>query len=170
MPFLPWTAWAYVVMANGVLLLILVRDSNIYCRAVLACAISFIINSCFWFLYPTIIERPSVPPASFANFAYHMTILMDTPANCLPSGHFTVPMIACWALVRDRPAIRWIAWPLFIACSITVLTTKQHYFVDVPAGIVVGLFSLYLARRITRSRRFHNWSDRLSSKRSRPTR
>jgi hypothetical protein len=146
-PFLPWTGWVYVIIGYTVLLLVLVRDPCTYSRALRACAISFTINSCFWFLYPTVMERPPLPDASFANFAYRMTVMVDTPANCFPSGHLTFPLIACWAFVQDRPSLKWVVWPLFGICSISVLTTKQHYFVDIPAGVAVSLFSLFLVYR-----------------------
>lgn len=152
-PFLPWTGWVYVIIGYTVFLLVLVRDPCTYCRALRACAIGFIINNCFWFLYPTVIERPPLPDASFANFAYRMIVLFDTPANCFPSGHLTFPLIACWALARDRPALKWVVWPLFSICSLSVLTTKQHYFVDIPAGVAISLFSLFLACRTTLSSR-----------------
>ncbi|HEV7683497.1 MAG TPA: phosphatase PAP2 family protein [Pyrinomonadaceae bacterium] len=152
MPFLPWTGWFYVLVGYTVFLLALVRDSRIYNQALRACAICFTINSCFWFFYPTVMQRPPMPDASFANFAYRLMATLDTPMNCFPSGHLAFPLIACWAFASDRPALRWIVWTFFSICSISVLTTKQHYFVDIPAGVAISMFSIFLAYRMTLNR------------------
>jgi hypothetical protein len=148
MPFWPETCWIYIGMVFSVFLLLLVRNPHTYFHAVWACGAGFIINLFFWFLLPTTIDRPTLPPASQANLAYRLVVLTDSATNCFPSGHITIPLIVSWAFVRDRrPATRRIVWPLFALGSISVLTTKQHYFVDIPGGLAVGLLALWIVDR-----------------------
>ena len=69
----------------------------------------------------------------------------DQPYNRAPSLHIILTMVigrfywyrfALWA----RPL--WLAWLLLIAVS--VLTTYQHHFIDIPTGVLVGCLVLWL--------------------------
>ena len=69
----------------------------------------------------------------------------DQPYNQAPSLHIILTMVigrfywyrfATWA----RPL--WLAWLLLIAVS--VLTTYQHHFIDIPTGVLVGCLVLWL--------------------------
>ena len=69
----------------------------------------------------------------------------DQPYNQAPSLHIILTMVigrfywyrfALWA----RPL--WLAWLLLIAVS--VLTTYQHHFIDIPTGVLVGCLVLWL--------------------------
>ena len=41
---------------------------------------------------------------------------------------------------------------LFIMTSISVLTTKQHYLVDIIGGVAVAIGAVYASERVHRSR------------------
>ena len=69
----------------------------------------------------------------------------DQPYNQAPSLHIILTMVigrfywyrfATWA----RPL--WLAWLLLIAVS--VLTTYQHHFIDIPTGVLAGCLVLWL--------------------------
>lgn len=69
----------------------------------------------------------------------------DQPYNQAPSLHIILTMVigrvywyrfATWA----RPL--WLSWLLLIAVS--VLTTYQHHFIDIPTGVLVGCLVLWL--------------------------
>ena len=69
----------------------------------------------------------------------------DQPYNQAPSLHIILTMVigrfywyrfALWS----RPL--WLAWLLLIAVS--VLTTYQHHFIDIPTGVLAGCLVLWL--------------------------
>jgi membrane-associated phospholipid phosphatase len=153
-PFLPWTAVPYIMMTSLVFLWIFVRDPRHFWRSLLACVIGFGINILIWSFYPTVIARPPLPAPSLASLAYRTMVLTDTPANCLPSGHITMPLLACYAFVRERPRAGWVIWPIFLLFSVTLLTTKQHYLIDVPAGALTATIGLVLASWLLPDERF----------------
>ena len=69
----------------------------------------------------------------------------DQPYNQAPSLHIILTMvIGRFYWYRLRPWLRplWLAWLLLIAVS--VLTTYQHHFIDIPTGVLVGCFILWL--------------------------
>lgn len=63
---------------------------------------------------------------------------IDSPSNCFPSMHVSVAMLTSFHLMRNAPQLGvWaMIFPLLI--SLSVLYTKQHYFVDIPSGLIFG--------------------------------
>ncbi|MDR1276976.1 MAG: phosphatase PAP2/dual specificity phosphatase family protein [Candidatus Accumulibacter sp.] len=89
-------------------------------------------------------ERPPVEGLSGALFTALASF--DLPYNQAPSLHITL-LVIVWrqfAGVVDAPAVRGLihAWAVLIALS--VLTTWQHHFIDVPTGLAAGLVCLWL--------------------------
>lgn len=150
MPFWPWTAWPYVMVTIAVYLMLWVYDATTFRKALAAIAISFGINIVIWALVPTVIVRPEPPPLSFATLAYRLMILEDSPANCFPSGHVSMPALAVWAFLAGRPRHRVWMWTVFFVCTISLLTTKQHYLIDIVGGAVTAAVGLAIAGRLVR--------------------
>lgn len=69
----------------------------------------------------------------------------DQPFNQAPSLHIAL-LVVLWVLYARRMP-RWAVWPLhlwFALIGISVLTTYQHHFLDVPTGALLGLVCLWL--------------------------
>jgi protein-tyrosine phosphatase/membrane-associated phospholipid phosphatase len=69
----------------------------------------------------------------------------DKPFNQAPSLHIAL-LVIIWDHWRGRlkGVVRgvWHAWCLLIGLS--VLTTWQHHVIDIPSGVLLGLFALWL--------------------------
>ncbi|MDR2208856.1 MAG: phosphatase PAP2/dual specificity phosphatase family protein [Azoarcus sp.] len=101
--------------------------------------------TCF-FLWPLrfTFERPAMEGVSGALF--DMLTSFDLPFNQAPSLHIAL-LVIVWrqfATFATLRAVRGVihAWALLIGLS--VLTTWQHHFIDVPTGLAVGLLCLWL--------------------------
>jgi hypothetical protein len=88
-----------------------------------------------------------VRPQAIDSFGFLFDVLrvFDMPFNQAPSLHIATTTILFDLYCRTLP--RWtlpltIAWSLFVAAS--VLTTYQHHFIDLPTGLLLGLFCLWL--------------------------
>ena len=71
----------------------------------------------------------------------------DQPFNCFPSGHCTWTMIGICALMRLRKVMPKTAWIMSAWLSLVFPATvmlRQHYLIDVFAGVFVG-FAIYWA-------------------------
>ncbi len=69
----------------------------------------------------------------------------DLPYNQAPSLHISLLVIITFALLRRAGPLAqggWLVWAVTVAVS--VLTTWQHHFFDLPTGLLVGLLSLWL--------------------------
>lgn len=100
--------------------------------------------SCLVFvLFPTSIPRELYPLAPGTDLSTLMLAIIrgaDESINCLPSMHVCMSFLAASAftLVCGRWG-RFIVWTLFLAICYSTMATKQHYFVDLVAGLALGL-------------------------------
>lgn len=145
-PFLPWTILPYwsIDLFYGL--------SFLYCRdrasvdrhafrlltAQLACVAAFL-------LFPLhfSFDRPHTDGLFGAMFDALMGF--DQPYNQAPSLHIAL-LVIIWVRFAEASSGAWRAavhlWSTLIAVS--VLTTFQHHFFDIPTGAAVGLFCLWL--------------------------
>ena len=145
-PFLPWTIIPYwsIDLMYGLSFLALrsPREVNHHGLRLLSAQL---ISVAFFVAFPL---RFSVDkPATEGLFGALFDALagFDLPYNQAPSLHISLLVIIWWSLVRHAtPGRRWLwhGWALLVAGS--VLTTWQHHFFDVPTGMLVGLFALWL--------------------------
>jgi PAP2 superfamily len=69
----------------------------------------------------------------------------DMPTSTLPSAHVFWAVLAGYYLFRSRRLFGWIALPILIASTFGTVLLAQHYLLDVPAAIIVAIFSIWAA-------------------------
>jgi len=100
--------------------------------------------SCF-LLFPLkfSFERPALD--GFFGLWFDVLMGFDKPFNQAPSLHIVL-LVILWDFYRRHIHQKWKYlvdfWCLLIAIS--VLTTWQHHFIDIPTGILVGALCLWL--------------------------
>lgn len=60
---------------------------------------------------------------------------IDGKSNCFPSMHCSVAMLTALYM---QPTVGNLIWGMPILIGLSAVFTKQHYIVDVPAGILLG--------------------------------
>ena len=112
-----------------------------------------IVSFTVFILVPTRAPKPSV---SDPQGMYWLLQLYDAPNNALPSLHIGL-LVYTFAFGRrvlagEMPrgtSVICLVWGLLIAYS--TLATKEHYFVDLPAGAALGIAAHWLAWRQPRA-------------------
>lgn len=145
-PFLPWTIVPYwsIDLMYGLSFLSCrtAREVNHHALRLLSAQLLSIV--CF-ILFP--LRFSAQRPATDGLFGNLFDALssFDLPYNQAPSLHISLLIIIWWVLIR-RSSRRWRsvwhAWALLVAVS--VLTTWQHHFFDLPTGALAGLLCLWL--------------------------
>lgn len=133
-------AWALVYGAVYLFLILLpifvVRQEGLIRRTFLTYLTVWSIAYIVFLLYPTRAPRPDVVDGEgFAVWGLRFLYSADPPYNCFPSlhvAHSFVSAIAC-ARVHRKVGIAAIVAASLVAVS--TLFTKQHYLVDIAAGI-----------------------------------
>ncbi|HEY8751907.1 MAG TPA: phosphatase PAP2 family protein [Tepidisphaeraceae bacterium] len=109
-----------------------------------------------WFvLFPVL--GPRVPVAKPSGM-YGLLIGVDLPFNTFPSLHMAVATYSACVAIRVTDGslnrIFKIVFPLWILLiGYSALATKQHYAIDLPAGVLLGWIAQYAAwERVSRAR------------------
>lgn len=147
MPLWPWTIipyWSIDLLYGLSFLLPRMRQEMDRHALALLCA-QLISVSCFllWPLRFTF-ERPELGGV----FGWMFDVLMgfDKPFNQAPSLHIALLVIIWTMFARhvQRQPWRWLMHGWMALIGVSVLTTWQHHFIDVPTGALVGFVCVWL--------------------------
>lgn len=107
---------------------------------------------CFW-LYPVYSPRPADLSPNSLDPMHALILSYDGIINCFPSLHVALGLFSIlhgMAILRARGVHqRWLSVSMFLWMILMCYSTvalKQHYVVDVPAGIVVALVAFCIFR------------------------
>ena len=95
----------------------------------------------FWIFFPVDLPdawRQLARGQSLSERFVRLVKRIDGRLNCFPSLHVSAALLAALHLQSNLPQLG--AWVLIFPglVALSVLYTKQHYFVDVPAGLALG--------------------------------
>ena len=143
-PFWAWTIVPYwslnLMYAAAFFLCRNACEQNRYvARLVLA---QIIATTCFM-LFPLHFGWPKPPTDGLSGWLFDSLVAFDLPYNQAPSLHIALSIIVGAFYWTRFPKIRLplLLWQSLIALS--VLTTYQHHFIDVPTGALLGWLVLW---------------------------
>jgi membrane-associated phospholipid phosphatase len=141
-PFLPATVWIYfsdyLLVSSAFLVSEGWDEVKRFVRAYFVLlAIGAVIHLC----WPTAFPREAFPVPGNDGSARALTALrgVDAATSCLPSMHVAGSYLAAFSLWHRRRSLfgGYVFWATAVAVS--TLTTKQHYLVDVLAGLALAV-------------------------------
>lgn len=145
-PFVPWTIIPYwsidLLYAVSLLIGTTRTEVNTHAKRLLSAQIISIVCFVVWPLRFTF-ERPAAD--GLAGMMFDALAGFDKPFNQAPSLHISLLLIIWARLAAHAP--RWLRWPLhawMLLIGVSVLTTYQHHFVDVPTGMLAGFLCLWM--------------------------
>lgn len=136
-------AWALVYGALYLFLILLpifvVRQESLIRRTVLAYLTVWIIAYVFFLTYPTIAPRPTdVAGEGFVVWGLRFLYSADPPYNCFPSLHVAHSFVSALASFLVHRGVGIAAVVCASLVGISTLFTRQHYALDVVAGILLA--------------------------------
>lgn len=141
MPFWPWTVWVYIWEYLYFLYAWFgLKNNENRTRYFYAYMAILFFSFTVFLLYPVTFPRHDypVPGNSFSDWGLtFLRTYMDAPANCLPSLHVSscfISSLCFWSESRKRAILLSLG---SVAVSISTMTTKQHYFIDVWTAILL---------------------------------
>jgi membrane-associated phospholipid phosphatase len=142
LPFVPAFAGIYLSACFFDLLpFVLIASPDLFWRTLTGYALITLVSSGIHWAFPSQVDRPSGPrPTSLS-----LACLIAFQATCRPHGNFPSTHVAfamlsaSTALVLGGPVVGGLCvlWAGLIALS--TLLTRQHYCLDVAAGVGVGV-------------------------------
>lgn len=144
-PLLPWTILPYwsIDLFYGLSLLIARNRRELRRQVQRLLSAQLLCVGCF-LLWPLQFstERPAVE--GWAGILFDALAGFDLPYNQAPSLHIVLLLIL-WDFYRQRLSGGWLwflhIWSLLIGVS--VLTTYQHHFIDIPTGLLAGAVCMW---------------------------
>ena len=129
--------------------------------------LSRIICGIFFILLPTTNIRPEVTGNSFPELLIQFVYWIDAPTNLFPSIHCLVSWL-CFAGIRGKSYVpKWYqAFSALFAIAVfaSTLFTKQHFIVDVAAGIVIAEVCYYIGQHTKYYQKIEEIFDRVNRK------
>ncbi len=150
--YLPSAVYPYVF---GMLLLIVLpfifnlASNRFYGLLLIYTATSIIIFAIYYY-YPVYMLRREYTGTLFADILMRWIVGMDDPANCFPSNHCALATLG-YIGVQISTVPRWIKYSVLVLTIIVCLSTVlvgQHYWIDIPAGILVSVATYLLFVKI----------------------
>lgn len=145
-PLLPWTILPYwsIDLFYGLSLLLATHRRELDRHAARLLSAQLLCVGCFA-LWPLKFSVARPPLDGWAGQLFDALTGFDLPYNQAPSLHIVLLLIL-WDFYRRRLS-GWAkavlhGWSALIALS--VLTTYQHHFIDVPTGVLAGAVCLWL--------------------------
>jgi membrane-associated phospholipid phosphatase len=127
----------------GVLPLMVVRQRELFRRALAGYLAVMLFAYAGFLAYPTLAPRPDVVPGGgFAAWSLRLTYEIDTPYGCFPSLHVAWAFVSALTCYRVHAGVGWVAACWAVLISVSTLYTKQHYVVDVIVGAAAA-FAAY---------------------------
>ena len=143
-PFWEWTILPYwslnLMYAAAFFLCRDTREQNRYVARLVSAQI--VATTCFM-LFPLHFGWPKPPTDGLWGWLFDSLVAFDLPYNQAPSLHIALSIIVGAFYWTRFPKIRLpiFLWQSLIALS--VLTTYQHHFIDVPTGALLGWLVLW---------------------------
>lgn len=143
-PFLLGSVVVYwSILPMGLLPIFVVRDAALFRRVALAYSLAIASALAVFLLFPVTsqglrVDAQLYADAGFAGWLLQLLYFVDPPLNLFPSLHLALALLAALAAgrVHRLSGAAALAWTACIAAS--VCTTKQHFAVDVVAGLLLG--------------------------------
>ena len=150
-PFVPSFIWIYHTLLPVIFLtgLLLFKKKNVFLGFVTANIFAGVVLCLFYILFPSFYPREMfVDTATVSGWLIEFTRTIDGAHNTFPSGHVTFAWLLVFfanlsQYVKNHRWIRisYFCWAALI--SISTLTLKQHYIVDVVSGLVLATAIFY---------------------------
>ncbi len=161
--FVAWTIvpyWTTNLFYAASFFLCRTRD-ELFCHVKRLVTAQVISVTCF-ILFPLAFSWQKPDTSGAFGFLYDSLALFDKPFNQAPSLHVALTVILGALYLKILPRfcrLLFCAWSALVIVS--VMTTYQHHFLDIPTGFLLGAFCVWLwpddghrrAAAVTRSRR-----------------
>jgi hypothetical protein len=105
----------------------------------------------FFLTIPVRMDYPVLACEGLACAALQGLYTMDGGLNVFPSLHVSHCVLAALTAARSPSRWRFAVWGAALAVSAATVFTKQHYAIDLPAGLATGLLGAAAASFLRRT-------------------
>lgn len=152
-PFLPWTSFIYVMLYPFLIYMYFeVKCFDNLNKALYAFFFLIVISCGIFVVYPVAYPRDFFPLPFTNSIGVNLLRgirMLDRPVNCFPSLHVSSVYLFTLAFLHESRKKFWVCFLISTLISASTLTTKQHYIVDVIAGVFFAAVIYFLIWKST---------------------
>lgn len=147
-PFSPIWVWPYLVyFPLSFAPVVFAGRIRVFRRLCVSYALTYAPCLVLFAVVPSGIDRPDFEVTGPTTWALRVLYDFDPGCNVFPSLHVAGAVLVAWIYQRLAPRIAWPFWVAAAAIAASTVLVKQHYFVDVPAGVLVGTAAFFASFR-----------------------
>jgi len=155
-PFIPHFIWIYHSIVPVIILtaILLFQKREIFLGLIFSIIFAGIFMCLSYIAFPSFYPREMlVDSSTLTGWLIEITRSIDGPHNTFPSGHVTFAWLLVFFVGLSQYTRKhlWIQGVYFFwatLLTISTLTLKQHFIVDVFSGIVLATATYFLARKL----------------------
>ena len=154
-PFVPWTVWIYHTLLPGIIatMLLLVKSKKVFFTTFWASILATIIIHLCYIIFPSFYPRPDAGGEGLTRAFVELSFAIDNSSNTFPSGHVTFAWLMFWGAfwsdaVKKVLGLRRLYLLWAIGISLSTVTMKMHYVIDVIGGFTLAAFCFFLAKEV----------------------
>lgn len=145
-PFLPWTIFPYwsidILYAVSLFVCSTREELDRHAQRLLFVQVT---STLFFIAFPLRFSFARPRTDGLAGVLFTALGSFDKPFNQAPSLHIALLVLIWTVLARHAGRrMRWIIHTWMALIGVSVLTTYQHHFIDVPTGLAVGFLALWV--------------------------
>ena len=155
-PFNPHFIWIYhtIIPVIALTLVYLIKRKDLFLSSIVAFLLATAVLFFFYIFFPSFYPRDAfVDNSTISGVLVEATRRIDGAQNTFPSSHVTFSWLITFFISISACAKKnkWIykgyfIWAILI--SLSTLTLKQHFIVDVVSGIILALLCYLLSKKI----------------------
>lgn len=138
-PFISWFIFVYISVYFAALApYFFIKDKIIFKKFIAAFVSVSLASSLIYLIYPVETIRPRIEAKNIADHLYLFITSMARPYNLLPSEHVSSAFLAYFFCRLVNKPLSWLFLIWVILISLSTLFVKQHYVIDIFAGIILA--------------------------------
>lgn len=153
-PFIDWTVWIYMSDYLYIaIVFVLLKDKDNMNRIYYSQIMLLMVSMFIFFLLPVQYPRPEVEYLGVSGKLVEILFSADTPGNACPSIHVAMTFLAGFGFFKEKKYLfPWfMIWAILI--SLSTLTVKQHYLLDIVAGLFMAILFYRVGRKFIYQRK-----------------
>lgn len=145
-PFIPQFVLAYLLYYPWVLLPVpILRSRAQFYHAVSAFAVAQLVATTIFMIFPSHMTRPVVIGDGLTHELVRTLYRLDNGFNLIPSLHVAHSVLVALFFRALRPKLFPAVAMGTLLISVSTVLIKQHYFLDIPAGMALAIVSYYVS-------------------------
>ena len=130
---------------------LLTHETKIAYKYATAVIIGSLIGFACFMLYPTAMHRVEITGTSIFDQILKIVYSIDNIICALPSFHCFLSTLVIYVFYETKVDKKILIFNIILSILVyaSTLLTKQHYFLDVPSGILLGILSATLVKVIS---------------------